>query len=284
MSYSIVTPSYAGDFERCRLLAESVQRLVTGDHYILVDEVDLTEFRCLEQFGAKVIDTRDLMGAGYRRIPKTRLWLSPKGKVLRGWMTQQVRKMAFAEQGPSERILFVDSDIVFVRPFNPDAFTRDGHVPLFTTNWFNSESLAWGNQSRRLLGLPEQDTSRGYVHPTFWTRTVAQRMLDAVTNVAGRPWRDVITAERTFSEYTLYGVFAEEKVGLDALSLYSFNQPLMHLGWDYNTSIASERDRFFAELPESSYAMMFHSKHQTPVSAYEQRVRDLWSGLSPGGN
>ena len=47
---AIVTPSYAGDFERCRLLCESMDRYVTGytRHYLLVASHDVERFRALE--------------------------------------------------------------------------------------------------------------------------------------------------------------------------------------------------------------------------------------------
>lgn len=274
MAYAIVTPSFAGDFERCRLLAESIERFVEGEHYVLVDDIDIPQFRELERFGTRIVDSRDLISSNYKRLPFSRVWMSKRGRPVRGWMTQQLRKMAFAAQAPTEHFLFVDSDIVFVRSFAPNEFHRNGRSPLFMTEWFNKESLGWANQSRRLLQLPGKDSSHGYVHPTFWTREVTRKMLEALETRG--PWQDVISSQSSFSEYTLYGIFAEEKVGLDELGLYPFNEPLMHLSWAYDTSNPVERDRFIRDLPETSYAMMFHSKHRTPVTAYEQQVRAIW--------
>ena len=47
---AIVTASYAPDFERCRLLCETIDRFVTGAprHYILVEQRDVALFRQLE--------------------------------------------------------------------------------------------------------------------------------------------------------------------------------------------------------------------------------------------
>src|SRR5690242_7580212 len=43
---AIVTASYGPDFERCRLLCETIDRFVTGmsQHYILVEERDVAQF------------------------------------------------------------------------------------------------------------------------------------------------------------------------------------------------------------------------------------------------
>ncbi|TGR93421.1 hypothetical protein EN852_038880, partial [Mesorhizobium sp. M2E.F.Ca.ET.209.01.1.1] len=47
---AIVTASYAPDFERCRLLCETIDRHVAGmaHHYILTEHRDVALFRQLE--------------------------------------------------------------------------------------------------------------------------------------------------------------------------------------------------------------------------------------------
>jgi hypothetical protein len=46
---AIVTASYAPDFERCRLLCETMDRFVSGfsKHYLLVEHGDVATFRAL---------------------------------------------------------------------------------------------------------------------------------------------------------------------------------------------------------------------------------------------
>jgi hypothetical protein len=47
---AFVTPTYAGDFERCRLLCESFDRMAKEDfvHYLLVADHDLALFKPFE--------------------------------------------------------------------------------------------------------------------------------------------------------------------------------------------------------------------------------------------
>ena len=54
-SAALVTASYAPDFERCRLLCETVDQYVTGfsHHYILVEHNDVAQFRALESARTK---------------------------------------------------------------------------------------------------------------------------------------------------------------------------------------------------------------------------------------
>src|SRR4029077_2801169 len=60
---AIVTASYAADFERCRLLCQTIDRFVTGmsRHYILVEERDVARFRALEGAKRSVISERELL-------------------------------------------------------------------------------------------------------------------------------------------------------------------------------------------------------------------------------
>ena len=97
---AIVTPSYGPDFERCRLLCETLDRFVTGfdRHYLLVEHRDVALFRSLESPRRIVVDERDLLPrclvpindplSGFKR----RLWLSPWTMPLRGWHAQQLRR------------------------------------------------------------------------------------------------------------------------------------------------------------------------------------------------
>ena len=49
MRTAVVTASYAADFERCRLLGDSMDARLEGDwtHYILVERRDLERFSAL---------------------------------------------------------------------------------------------------------------------------------------------------------------------------------------------------------------------------------------------
>lgn len=278
MPYAMLTPSYAGDLERCRLLAESVSNMVANvEHFILVDDIDLAAFSPLREFGATIVDARELLHPSFHRIPTTRLWLTSRGRVLRGWITQQIRKLAFSYACPHENILCVDSDVVFVRTFDPEALTKNDQTPLFEIDWTNAANSAWADQSRRLLGMPVASTARGYVHPTFWRKSVVKGLLSAVEEAQGQHWQHVLAKQSTLSEYVLYGTYAREYIGLAAAQLYSFNEPLMHVSWDYDLSDQAQLDKFIEGISEENVAAMFHSKDRVPVSRYEESVRRYWS-------
>ncbi len=62
---------------------------------------------------------------------RRRVWLSLKTQPLRGWHVQQLRRIAIAAHAKEDVLVFCDSDVAFVKPFDLSAFWRDGKVRLF---------------------------------------------------------------------------------------------------------------------------------------------------------
>jgi hypothetical protein len=50
---------------------------------------------------------------------------------VRGWILQQVIKLAAVAASGDDAVLVVDSDVEFVRPFTAEMFVRDGRVRFF---------------------------------------------------------------------------------------------------------------------------------------------------------
>ena len=90
---AIVTASFGPDYERCRMLCETIDRHVTGYtcHYILVETADVPLFKALETSHRKVIDERDMLPRWLKPFPdpfylgRRRIWLSMRTLPLRGW-------------------------------------------------------------------------------------------------------------------------------------------------------------------------------------------------------
>ena len=135
----MVTPSFSLDFERCRLLCETVDAHVSGmeHHYLLVEHRDVKQFRQLESPRRTVVDERDLLPSwlhvfddsfGPRR---RRIWLSFRTLPLRGWHVQQLRRIAIASQVDVDTLVYCDSDVVFLKPFDLRAFRSPQGTRLF---------------------------------------------------------------------------------------------------------------------------------------------------------
>src|SRR5881392_1922214 len=137
MSFSIVTPSYYLDYERCVLLNESVLRWVPDGikHYIIVDKRDYKLFARLRNRRTEVLTQEDIVPKRFWSIPFVRKWrFSWNTLPIRGWMWQQVVKLSIARAVDADVYVMTDSDVLFVKPFDPSELIRDSKVPLFREN------------------------------------------------------------------------------------------------------------------------------------------------------
>ena len=90
MKTAIVTASWDQDFERCKLLCETIDKYVSGftKHYILVDSKDVALFRKLESTQRVIIDERDLLPSWLHAfwdptyLWRRRVWLSLRNPLL----------------------------------------------------------------------------------------------------------------------------------------------------------------------------------------------------------
>lgn len=234
-SYAIATPSYAGDIERCRLLCLSMDRFVSGHamHYLLVEDRDVALFAPLAGAKRRIIAESALLPAWLKAWPdpltlgKRRVWtglgaLRRGIPPLRGWHAQQLRKLAVATVIAEDVILFADSDMMFLRPFDLGSLTTPGGVRLYAKpdgiTRDMAEHAAWCDGASKLLGLPAPDMpSTDYINNLVtWRRDLVLRMLAAIERHSGRDWVSAIAAQRHFSEYMIYGYYVERVLGLEA--------------------------------------------------------------------
>lgn len=220
---AMVTASYAPDFARCRLLCETADRHVSGmaHHYILVEGRDIALFRQLETPRRTVVDERDILPAwlrpyddplsGFRR----RIWLSLRTQPLRGWHVQQLRRIAIAAHVEQQLLVFCDSDVAFVKPFDMARFRRHGLTRLFRRDGALSAPgleghRVWSANAGRVLGLSGKST-HDYVSTLIsWDRDTVRAMCERIEAVTGKSWVAALGARRRFSECLLYGRFVDE--------------------------------------------------------------------------
>ncbi|WP_275788926.1 DUF6492 family protein [Pararhizobium gei] len=225
MPTAIVTASYANDFERCRLLCESMDTRLKGDwrHYILVAPFDVALFRQLEGPRRTVIDERDLLPRWLRAIPdplsagRRKLWINPYGMPLRGWHVQQLRRLALCRHIEEATILSVDSDVVLLRDFDPAKLWQGDRLTLYRKDGaigtrMASNHLEWLAHSDRLLGLgPYRLPANDYINTLIaWRTDTCRALLSHVEALHGRNWVRSVIRSRQFSECMIYGRFVHE--------------------------------------------------------------------------
>lgn len=221
---ALVTASYAGDFERCRLLCETVDRQVTGftRHLLLVAHADVTLFRQLETGRRIVIDETDLLPSWLRsfRDPtslfRRRIWLSPRTAPLRGWHAQQLRRIAIAAHCDEDALIYCDSDVVFLKPFDCASFWRGGDLRLFRRDGallgpVDDDQKLWSRNAAIALGIGAQPSPHDYIATLIaWRREAVLAMCRRIEESHGKHWLEVVASTRQFSECMLYGRYADE--------------------------------------------------------------------------
>lgn len=225
MSTAVVTASYANDFERCRLLCESMDLRLKGSwkHYLLVAPFDVALFRQLEGPRRRVICESELFPWWLRAVPdpttsgRRKLWISPYSLPLRGWQAQQLRRFALARHIDEPVMFAVDSDVVFLRDFDPANLWQGDRLALYRKEGgigqrMRSNHLEWLAHSDRLLGIgPFSVPANDYINTLIaWRTDTTRALLDHIETLHGRNWIRAIIRSRQFSECLIYGRFVDE--------------------------------------------------------------------------
>lgn len=221
----IVTPSYAPDRDLCADLVASVRRHGPEGvrHRILVPRQDLRLFASLADGERVVVESVDaVLPPSLRRIPGQNVWINLRAPwpPVRGWIAQQLVKLAATAASTADAVLLVDSDTVFIRPFTVADYA-DG-LPLYrgegAIDGRLPRHLLWDSRARSLLGLPShpREIAHDYIGwPCLWEPEIVRGLLRRVADESGRPWATAIGTELHFSEMVLYGVYVDEVIGRD---------------------------------------------------------------------
>lgn len=231
---TLLTMSFRGDLDLCRLLCETVDRQVPAEfpHILAVPKADLPLFRSLANARRLLITQEELLPPWLFRIPlpsprlrrllrlpRRNVYVSLGGSFVRGWIAQQMMKLAAACRVGGDVILHVDSDVAFVRPLTRDHLIRDGRARLLHVPGEGDTPMhaPWHRAASDLLGLG----SAGYHgadsigNLVTWRRPLVEAMLGRIRDIRGEDAFRALARMPEFSEYILYDVFCDKVVGLD---------------------------------------------------------------------
>lgn len=273
ISYAIVTPSFRTDADRCALLIESVERFVAPHvkHYVIIDRRDLPLFRPLVSSRTELLIVEDIVPGWLIRVPGIRrFWLSLRTRPVKNWILQQLVKISIPFALRTDVLLYSDSDVFFIKPFDPRTLERGGNVPLYRETGqrgvidFNDRWQAVGS---RLLGLPvETGCDTNYVGNVItWRRENVVSMCECIEQNMLVKWQRAIVPLSVFSEYILYGLFADRLLGTSSGHWHDpVTRTLCH--WQPTLlDIAGLEKLKQGERPEH-YSVMISAKSKTPVA------------------
>jgi len=275
---AVMTKSFAPDFGLCAALNRSVldNSPDSVHHHIIVPRSDLKLFGRLAGPRTRIRCEADLLPRTFVRVPFSNIAvnLSRLFPPVRGWIQQQVIKLAAIAASEDDAVLVVDSDVEFVRPFTAEMFVRDGTVRFFCKpNQIDKRlprHMTWHRVARALLGLPpaEPPYSDYISSPLAWDPTIVRRMLAQVTATTGRPWATAIAGQLDFSECVLYGVFVDAVIGAPANSFAS-DDSLCLVYWEDTPLNLDSAAHFIRGLRLTDVAAVIQSKSRTPLAVRE---------------
>jgi Family of unknown function (DUF6492) len=291
-SVAFVTPSYRLDRDRCVLLSRSLEACAPWvEHWIVVDRGDLRLFHSLENGRTKVVAKEEVLPVWVRRLDTIRIglrsnvWIQARGRPMRGWLLQQLIKLAVAQELRADVLVHADSDVVLLRPFSVSSVVDgSGRVRLYAhpdgVDEKLPEHIRWHRSAERLLGIGPADPPM----PDFisslvpWKRENAVAMLDHIQRTTGSHWLRALAAAWDVSEYTLYGRFAQDVLGTSAGQFVS-SSPLCH---DYYKRVplsAPELETLLDRVGPQQIAVSLTSKAGMRPEDYVEVLERRWAGL-----
>lgn len=271
-SWAIITPSYRGDLERCRILCRSMDAFVTGEwhHYIIVESTDFAIFKNLGTPRRTILLMESILPAWLHHLASPSLfrnrslWFGFRTGFMIGWQVQQLVKLQMAFNVSDAGLLYCDSDIFFIRPFNVASLQSNGRFRFYRTDQSFSLDTA-PNESyvvsaARQLGLANNPfPCPSYVdNIVAWHRDTAMALCRHIEKLSGRGWMAALGRHYIISEYSLYGLFADRLLA-DRSHLQDTAKTLCKTVWRGNALTGAELDSFCDSLDPGQVAVGFQS-------------------------
>ena len=151
---------------------------------------------------------------------RSNIWLQARGRPIRGWLLQQLVKLAVARSLSADVIVHADSDVVFsVRSQQKRSSTATvgsacSSAQTMSTRRFPTH-IRWHRSAEKLLEVgPAEMPMADYISTLVpWKRQNAVALLDHVEKTTGRHWIRALAAAWDVSEYVLYGRFVRDVLG-----------------------------------------------------------------------
>ncbi len=233
----MITCSYGPDLHRCRRLCESVDRFIptSVQHTVIVPSRDYRAFAPLENNRRRVLITQDVVPGSYRQLPGSdKLWMDSYGWPVRGWIMQQITKLSANHATDAELLMFVDSDLVFIRDLDMRSIYRRGELRLHRVPGAMNEGVhrRWHKRAGALLGMPTDYFGSDYVGQLItWRRSRLASLQHHLERTHGKPWHVPVAHSLRFSEYILYGSYVEHALGEADNGHFYSAEDLCHCCW-----------------------------------------------------
>ncbi len=269
---AVLTPCYSGDAGLFADLHQSVLEHTPSQtvHYVVCPPSDKALFERYSGPRCRVLVHSDLLPRTYFCVPRSHglaVNLRRPWPPVRGWVTQQVMKIAATALIDAGTVVIADADAVLVRPTTAAQFQDCGQLGLVraedAVHAGMDRHIQWHHVARRLLGLPAalDLPLPDYVNPiNVWDPAIVRAMQRRISEVTGMSWVDAFTSELHISEFIIYGVFVDEVLGARVRR----DPRLCHNYYD-RTPLDHDRAMNFADrITPEAVGMMISSHSGTP--------------------
>ena len=264
----LVTPSYGPDLKRCQLLVQSANRYVSGidRHLIIIDEAERYLFQPLESERVQLVSKESMLPWWIRRNPlSSRWWLSLSSLPVRGWIMQQVIKLAVAEHYQADLLLFADSDMVFIKPFTPEHIITDGKVRHYRSErkpvmYSDRRYRNWYAQAAGVCGIADANTIGGaYISQlNSWRHENIVELYRLIEAQGSQGWMTQLLRCLDMSEFVLYGTYVDHVLG-PLSGHYVDEQEICHSSWYYQINSQQDVCSFVDQLSPQHRALHLQS-------------------------
>lgn len=233
-----ITPTYRGDFDRFRLLRETITRFGQGHvpHYALVDTEDRQMVEEAKLPNVRVATTAELLPpeVEMRRVAYnasgSRTWKRWQRSLNRrfgwfpnsryyGWQIQQLLKLAAPVHLPHDLFVSFDSDIIVCGEFGPQDFYQDGKAVLYAdiVRLTQTNADQWYPNACRLFDVPPpsqpgDEYCDHVAQPFVFVRETVQAMHQWLKARHRKPWWQLLVDQPLgdWSEFMTYGVYVRK--------------------------------------------------------------------------
>jgi len=288
---AVITPSYGPDAVFFADLHESVLEFTPSDtvHHVIVPRADRHLFARYAGPRCRIRVVNEFIPRRFLKVPRLGLWanlLRPWPPV-RGWVMQQIIKLAATASSDADVVLVADSDVVLVRPTDASrAFVDGGFLLHRLENGVlpgMDRHVVWHQTARKLLKLPPAPGPPlpDYMSPlTFWDPANVRALQRHLTETTGRHWADAFGSHLHVSEFMLYGVFVDEVLCASGVRPPS-DTTICHKSPDESPMTMESAAAFVDRLPPTAMGVLISSKSGTPHEVRQaaiKRCREVAAG------
>jgi hypothetical protein len=296
---AVLTPTYRPDLASVLVLHQSVLRHTAPSvlHHLVVPQSDLSLFRAHATPRMRVHSVRDFLPRSFLStyVSSTRLRQNPvlafalkvqavnlrhPWPPVRGWILQQIVKLAATTELGAEVVLVADSDIALIQRVDGDTLSRGSALRFYRAPEAVTPSMLqhqdWHRAAERLLGLPPDDapSKADYIAPFLaWDSSVIEDMRRRIEQTKGKDWRSAVAASPAFSECILYGRYVDQLADPVARSWTSDND-LCETYWGPGPLRTEDVDGWLGDLSSETLAVCIQSTSGTTAAVRQRTITD----------